>query len=623
MCGGRIRETNMVKSPFIAVAFASACSFVFADDNHQADIEIVVDAKGNASLNQPTSLVRTVTADEIKRSGISSINDVFTDLFLLPISGDSIGNGVLGFPDLGGYGEASKSNTLILLNGRPLNNPTLEAPNLSFIPLNSIVRIDMYQGGASTLFGSGAMGGVVNIVTNQNDLLAGNELYAQTGSFGFGKTGANTSTQLNDSVTLSANADFVTKDGYRHHSDYQSSAGSIAIFSQDLDHRWSLAYSNSFQQRKDAGATTAASVSEDRKAPGTKSILDHRTESFFADLSLQNENTRYDFHFSLRDSSQNGEYVDSFSIDQSTKVTNIDVSGQNLDTDQIAGLAVQHAAYNQGYFSNPRYQDRVDLFARQKLSIYEGSHTVVGARFAYLDDRISTSNKKQQNTIAGEVLHTIETDFGSVGLGIDRAFRYASLDENASQILAPQTGNSIRTLISRGEFSAEIYYSQLQNEIIYDGSNNVNIDNTSRHGGRLSYSHGVTPRTRLTATANWIQTKIKSGTFDGKEVPGVPSLTGGLKIESKLSEHQTLNLSTLYVANSYPWSDFDNSLGKTNAHTTTTASWSYAKERLRGILKINNLFDQTYNAYEIDAYSGHLITPAEPLSFEIGVEYKF
>ena len=622
MCGGRIRETNMFKKPFIAVAFASACSLVFADDNHQADIEIVVDAKGNASLNQPTTVVTTVTADEIKSSGISSINDVFTDLFLLPISGDSIGNGVLGFPDLGGYGEASRSNTLILLNGRPLNNPTLEAPNLSFIPLNSIAQIDVYQGGASTLFGSGAMGGVVNIVTDQNDLLAGNELYAQTGSFGFGKTGANTSAQLNDSVTLSANADFVTKDGYRHHSDYRSSAGSIAISSQDLDHRWRLAYSNSFQQRRDAGASTAASVSQDRRTPGTKSIVDHRTESFFADLSLQNESTRYDFHVSHRDSSQVGEYVGSSSIDQYTKVTNIDVTSQNLDTDQIAGLALQHAAYNQGYFSNPRYQDRVDLFARQKLSMYNGSHTVAGAKVAYVDDRISTSNNKQQNTIAGEVLHTIETYFGSMGFGIDRAFRYANLDENNSQILAPQTGNTIRTLISRGEFSAQIFRSQLQNEIIFDGSNNINIDGTSRHGGHLSYSHEVTPRTRLTATANWIRTKIESGTFVGKEVPGVPSLTGGLKIENKLSEHQTLRLSGLYVSESYPWSDFDNSLGKTNSYATISASWSHVQDGFNTMFKLNNLFDQTYNAYEID-YGSLYITPAEPVSFEIGVSYAF
>jgi hypothetical protein len=168
-----------------------------------------------------------------------------------------------------------------------------------------------------------------------------------------------------------------------------------------------------------------------------------------------------------------------------------------------------------------------------------------------------------------------------------------------------------------------MYYSQLQNEIIYDGSDNINIDTTSRHGGRLSYNREVTPRTRLTTTANWIQTKIESGAFDGKEVPGVPNLSGGLKIESRPTDRQILTLSGIYVSSSYPWSDFDNSLGKTNAYTSTSASWSYAQDGFRGVLKINNLFDQTYNAYEIDSFSGHAITPAEPINFEFGVSYEF
>ena len=47
------------------------------------------------------------------------------------------------------------------------------------------------------------------------------------------------------------------------------------------------------------------------------------------------------------------------------------------------------------------------------------------------------------------------------------------------------------------------------------------------------------------------------------------------------------------------------------------------KSEFLSTLKINNLFNQTYNAYEIDAWSGHSITPAEPLNFEIGVTYEF
>lgn len=612
----------MYKQTLCLVTTVAMASLAIANEDLSPDIEIVVDAKGNASLNQPTIAPISVTADEIQASGVSSVHDIFMDLFLLPISGDSVGNGVLGFPDLGGFGEAAKSNTLVLLNGRPLNNPTLEAPNLSFIPVSSIARIDLYQGGASTLFGSGATGGVINIITKQSALTFENRVYAQTGAFGYGKTGANTATQLSDSLTLLANADVVTKDGYRHHTDYTSSSGTIAISNQALDHQWDLNYANSFQQRKDSGAALISDFSGDRKLSGRETTLDHRSEIYTFNVSSLGVNGQHNAHVSHRESFQTG--TDTPSQGQSTAISNFDYNYSDYESKFVYGASLQLGSY-EGWHSGTRYQDRLDFFSRKQFLIDEGSNTVMGARLGVVDDRINATNQKQQTAIAGEVFHEVETHLGSFSAGVDRSFRYANLDENASQILDPQTANSVRIRLNREELAAEVFYSKLKNEIIYDSvlSANTNIDNTSRYGATLRYDFDVTSQTKLIATSRWIQTKIESGTFDGKEVPGVPSLTGGLKIESNLTDHQTVNLSTLYVSNSYPWSDFDNSLGKTNTHTTTTVSWSYAQDRFSCIFKIYNLFDQTHNTYEVDAWSGHSITPAEPLNFEIGMAYEF
>jgi len=619
----------MFKKTLCLVATAAMASFVYANEIDQADIEIVVDAKGNASLNQPTSPVTTVTAEDIETAGISSIHDVFTDLFLLPISGDSVGNGVLGFPDLGGFGEAAKSNTLILLNGRPLNNPTNEAPNLSFIPLNSIAKIDLYRGGASTLFGSGATGGVINIVTKQNALTHENQIYAQAGSFGYGKTGVNTATQLNDSLTLSANADFVTKDGYRHHTDYTSSAGSIGISNQTLDRQWDLNYANSFQQRKDAGAVLISALESDRKTQGRETTLDHRSEIVSLKLAMLTASGQHDAHLGHRESSQVG--TDTPSSGQTTQITNADYTFSTSERNSVYGASLQLGSY-EGWHSGTFYQDRIDVFFRKETPASDTASFITGLRLGYVDDRIDTSTQKQQTVWGGELAYLTQTEFGKLGLRIDRAFRYATLDENnpgsfnvISDILKPQLGDTVSATLETDDLSARLYYSQLKNELVYDSTAtaNVNLDQTSRYGidGNIHLFHS--DHLTINGTLRWIQTKIESGTFDGKEVPGVPNLSGGLKIESSLTDHQTLRLSGMYVSNSIPWSDFDNSLGKTNAYTTASASWSYAQENFRGVLKINNLFDETYNVYEIDSFSGHAVTPAEPLNFEIGVTYEF
>jgi len=55
--------------------------------------------------------------------------------------------------------------TLFLLNGRELNDPQNGGLDLNLIPLNAIDKIEIVRGGASSLYGANAFGGVVNIIT--------------------------------------------------------------------------------------------------------------------------------------------------------------------------------------------------------------------------------------------------------------------------------------------------------------------------------------------------------------------------------------------------------------------------------------------------------------------------
>ncbi|MBV8263023.1 MAG: TonB-dependent receptor [Candidatus Eremiobacteraeota bacterium] len=76
---------------------------------------------------------------------------------------------------------ASAAQTLILINGQPVNEADTGSFDFSSLPVNVIDHIEVVQGGSSTLYGSAAMGGVVNIITKQ-PLSAGNvNAYAQLG----------------------------------------------------------------------------------------------------------------------------------------------------------------------------------------------------------------------------------------------------------------------------------------------------------------------------------------------------------------------------------------------------------------------------------------------------------
>ncbi len=85
-------------------------------------------------------------------------------------------------------GGNKSSQTLILLDGRPINQLGFFGRfDLSNITVDSVERIELIPGGGSTLYGSNAIGGVINIVTRQPELNQGTaaDLGVSIGSFGY------------------------------------------------------------------------------------------------------------------------------------------------------------------------------------------------------------------------------------------------------------------------------------------------------------------------------------------------------------------------------------------------------------------------------------------------------
>ncbi len=144
-----------------------------AADNLQ---EIVVTGsrlKGStANIDTPTP-VTTISADELSASGPTSLGDYLAELPALRgtfTNGNSsrfIGTAGVNFLDLRGLGT---SRTLVLVNGRRhvAGSNASQEVDINSIPQELIERIDVITGGASAVYGSDAIAGVVNIVTKDN-----------------------------------------------------------------------------------------------------------------------------------------------------------------------------------------------------------------------------------------------------------------------------------------------------------------------------------------------------------------------------------------------------------------------------------------------------------------------
>ncbi len=123
--------------------------------------------------------------------------------------------------DMRGFGEASKSNVLILINGIRLNEIDMSNVSFSHIPITSIERVEIVRGGsAATLYGSGAVGGSINIITK--DDISSNRIYSSIGSYNTQKLNFNTGSKLSENSSITIAGSGIVSDTYRDAAEYNN-----------------------------------------------------------------------------------------------------------------------------------------------------------------------------------------------------------------------------------------------------------------------------------------------------------------------------------------------------------------------------------------------------------------
>lgn len=130
--------------------------------------EIEVSATKNVrSLSEVPGRVSVVSQDELRLTPSATVVDVLRN-----VSGVHTSN-TMGFitmrPNVTvrGLSGEEQSRTLVLIDGVPLNNSDTGGVNWNSISLSSIQQVEVYKGPGSSLYGSNAMGGVINIITRK------------------------------------------------------------------------------------------------------------------------------------------------------------------------------------------------------------------------------------------------------------------------------------------------------------------------------------------------------------------------------------------------------------------------------------------------------------------------
>ena len=127
--------------------------------------------------------ITVITREDISKSTAQNIPELLRTETGIQVN-DIAGNRRNYTVDLRGFGETASSNTLVLVDGRRINQADLSGVDWTEIPLERVERIEIIRGGrGSVLYGDNATGGVINIITKKGDTFkAGGELAG--GSYG-------------------------------------------------------------------------------------------------------------------------------------------------------------------------------------------------------------------------------------------------------------------------------------------------------------------------------------------------------------------------------------------------------------------------------------------------------
>ena len=601
---------------FLAVGLIATSGLTLANNEIKA---VKVSGASHPSLagELPTGTL-TLDRETLASMPASNLTEVLDTVGGLQASQLYGTNGSEASLDLLGFGAGANQNTLILLNGRRLSNIDLASPFLSGIPLAAIERIEILPGAGAALYGNGAVGGVINIVTRRRyDNSAGLEVNG--GSYGsLGGSGYATGHQgsLSGAVAMST----LDSDGYRDNNEVRNhSAFADVRYQQDGIE----AYFTANGEKQELGLPGGRSEAQFRNDPqGTDTPFDDAEQDNYwlmpglrialrgnTALTLEASKRRQEQTFAFASSGSFGEtVVESYSVTPK-------LEGQHTTGSAVHNWTLGLDLHEYDYDSRTSFGNRELEQSQQAWYL----HNLVS-----LTPKLSLSAgaRKLESTLSGEGADKEQdgemyeagiryTFTGNLALfaGAQRSVRIANVDELSpfNPPIDPQTGKGYTAGASwsqgRQHSTLTFWRAEIDNEILFDpvSFTNRNLEDRTVHKGvSINSRWRLDKDITFTANASAQQARFDGGPFSGNDVPLVPEHTMELIADWQALTWLSAQISHRYVGDRHYDGDVDNEYRKLDHYRTTDLQLTarYRKLYLKaGVYNLEDNVNADYGNY--------------------------
>lgn len=189
---------------FVLAAVIFSTQLKAQQDTTSLDEVVITTNKYPKKQSETGKVVTIITREQLEKSGGKTLPELLNTVTGTVIIG---ANNALGTNQTVSIRGASAGNVLILLDGIPVNDPSVITNyfDVNFLSLDQVERIEILKGGQSTLYGSDAVAGVINIISkkassgklNVHGSFAGGSFNTLRQNIGFNGRGKKTDYSLN------------------------------------------------------------------------------------------------------------------------------------------------------------------------------------------------------------------------------------------------------------------------------------------------------------------------------------------------------------------------------------------------------------------------------------------
>ena len=617
--------------------------------------------------------IQVITREDIQEINALSVPQVLSQLGGLNVTGTALGQFNRGATiDIGGYGATAGSTTLVLINGQRLTPVDQSTVPWEIIPVVSIDRIEIIKGSAGVQYGDGAVGGVINIITNEGQQSL-NQVTATAGSFGTIGTSAIFQNKYNDTVfKFSGSANH--SDGWRQNTvsdQYSGNARITQFFDQNSVYLEIFGNHNKNETPGpviglvNQGASKALRCDANDCNIGAFYSFDNYGVGAGSQFSISSK-TNFEVDLSYKDSkSFFDKPIDAYGIGSGVSQSahydrsHLDFSPRlKFDLEKYGNLIIgyDHMHADGSSNTNDPATSSVSLssnagYINYRLPIsYEleiaagGRRQVEDISASQASSYITGNDKKSTSANAWEVALNYKISSNEkVYIKYGQSFRFPNIDEYwaydytnhrayLSEIMVPQLDRTseigANIVLGNTRIKTSLFHTRTEHEIrLQGGWTNINDpDVIERNGVNLSTVSLITDRLSLNTNSKLQEATYVSGQFNGKSFDLVPHLLINARLNYQLDNDWSFGASTNYVGRQYY--DGANDAGAYTKMPSYVVTDLYANRKIgywdiRATVKnVANEHYATYGGYS-SGLGNYYYYPSDPRSVFASVSYNF